>query len=204
MERAKDVLGFEAKTHLKEGIRKTLNGISSTGTRRTGGGRSSMASSGRYVNPSLSELLDRLTVDQIKEILLPPEEESFGKEIERIEHDLDHILSSGAFRLTSRFLRLVIALAQMNLHIWKTKERMMSDPSRFDEHLKLSHQLNGLRNQLKNALLEETGVREGTLGEDERGHGPPPRLGIKCSGLSQWFQPPGGSPTSKNDTTSSC
>ena len=121
-----------------------------------------MDNSGRYVNPSLSELVDRLTVDQIKEILLPPEQESFGKEIEKIEQDLDNILSSSAFRLTSRSLRLVIALAQMNLHIWKTKERMTSDASCFNEHLKLSHQLNGLRNQLKNALLEESGVRKGT------------------------------------------
>lgn len=119
-----------------------------------------MDSCGRHVNPSLSELIDRLTVDQIKEILIPKGNKSFAKEIEHIEYDLDMIFSQSDYVLTSRLIRLVVALAQVNLHIWNAKERMMNDPERFYEHLKLSHQLNGIRNQLKNDLLEKTGIGE--------------------------------------------
>ena len=118
---------------------------------------------GRAINISLSELIDRLSVNQIKEVLVSEAKESFGMEIQRIEDELDSVFSHTDHPLTSRFLSLVIALAQINLHIWKEKDRMVDDSSLFERHLKLSHQLNGLRNQLKNELLEEAGIKEHSL-----------------------------------------
>ena len=118
----------------------------------------------RNITPSISELIDRLSVDQIKEVLISSGKESFGGEIQRIEDELDGIfLHIGQPTITSWFLRLVIALAQINLHIWKEKERMVIDSSSFEEHLKLSHQLNGLRNQLKNNLFEGADSKERSL-----------------------------------------
>jgi hypothetical protein len=123
-----------------------------------------MASTGSSIYPSLSELIDRLSVDQIKEVLVSHGRGSFNDDIQRIEAELDTIFSHMDHPVvTSRFIRLVIALSQINLHIWKEKECMMNDRSGFEMHLKLSHQLNGLRNQLKNELLEETGIRERSL-----------------------------------------
>jgi len=123
-----------------------------------------MDSCDRNIKPSLPELIDRLSIDQIKEVLVSPGKESFGGEIQRIEGELDRIFSHTRQPIiTSRFLRLVIALAQINLHIWKEKERMMNDSSSFEKHLKLSHQLNGLRNQLKNDLFEGAGIKQRSL-----------------------------------------
>ena len=48
----------------------------------------------------------------------------------------------------------------MNVHIWNNKDKMKAEPEEYDEHLKLAHQLNGLRNQMKNLLLEESGERD--------------------------------------------
>ena len=48
----------------------------------------------------------------------------------------------------------------MNVHIWYNKDKMKYDANRYDKHLKLAHQLNGLRNQMKNLLLEESGEVE--------------------------------------------
>jgi hypothetical protein len=107
----------------------------------------------RQVVPSLGELIDRLTIDQIKELQDPALAASCGEEIARIERDLDAIFQSQGVPLTAELLRLVIALAQMNLHIWKTKDVMLACPERFQASMKLAHQLNGLRNQLKNRLL---------------------------------------------------
>lgn len=109
---------------------------------------------------SLSELIDRLSVNQIKEVLAPHGKESFGRDNRMIEDELERILPEAGLPRPARFIRLIIALAQINLHIWKEKEWMQGDPSRYDAHLKLSHQLNGLRNQLKNALLQEAGIRQ--------------------------------------------
>lgn len=119
-----------------------------------------MGNSGRQFALPLAELIDRLTIDQIKEVLLPEHKESFAQEMEKLSHDIDLIIAEKGLRLSSRFLRIIIAMAQLNLHIWQNKDRMQEDSERYMELLKFSHQLNGIRNQLKNLLLEETGDRE--------------------------------------------
>ncbi len=119
-----------------------------------------MTTSGRQFTLPLAELADRLTVDQIKEVLVPEHRESFSLEMEKISHDIDLIIAEKDLRLSSRLIRIIIALAQLNLHIWHNKDLMQKDAGRYMELLKLSHQLNGIRNQLKNLLLEETGERE--------------------------------------------
>jgi hypothetical protein len=113
----------------------------------------------QYIVP-LAELVDRLTVDQIKEVLLPDGKKSFAEEMKNLCHDIDAIIEEKGLKLTSRFIRIIIILSQMNVHIWYNKDLMMSDETRYSELLKLSHQLNGIRNQMKNLLLEETGDRD--------------------------------------------
>ena len=119
-----------------------------------------MTSNDRKFTLPLAELIDRLTIDQIKEVLLPEHKESFSQEMDKLSHDIDQIIAEKGLRLSSRFIRIIIAMAQLNLHIWQNKDLMQNDPERYLELLKFSHQLNGIRNQLKNLLLEETGARE--------------------------------------------
>lgn len=119
-----------------------------------------MADSERQFLTSFAELVDRLTVDQIKEVLLLTDKESFAEEMKQISHDIDLIVEQRQIPMSARLLRIVVALAQMNLHIWYLKDRMQEDKARYDELLKLAHQLNGIRNRMKNLLLEEAGERE--------------------------------------------
>jgi hypothetical protein len=109
-----------------------------------------------------SELLDRLTIAQIKEVLVPENRTSFSEEIRRLVQDVNIIAGEAGIKPTARYIRLIIVLAQINLHIWHTKEIMMADSDRFDECMKLAHQLNGIRNQVKNILLEEAGFTDTT------------------------------------------
>lgn len=113
-----------------------------------------MGSAARSVNPSLAELLDSLTVYQIKEVLDAPSSVSHAEEMKAIESDLDGLISTNDIPSVGDFLRLVIALAQVNLHIWHVKGEMGTDQERFDDCTKLAHQLNGIRNQLKNRIME--------------------------------------------------
>ena len=108
----------------------------------------------------LAELIDRLTVDQIKEVSIPQDRESFAKEMKKISHDIDLMIEKKKLRLSSRLIRIIIVLSQMNLHIWHNKDKMQKEPQNYNELLKLSHQLNGIRNQMKNLLLEEAGDKE--------------------------------------------
>ena len=119
-----------------------------------------MANKERQYLPPLAELVDSLTVDQIKEVMIPEQKESFAQEMEKIAHDIDLIIEERGLKLSARLIRIIIAIAQMNLHIWYNKDKMQNDSEKYMDLLKLSHQLNGIRNQMKNILLEEAGDKE--------------------------------------------
>lgn len=124
----------------------------------------------------LAELIDRLTVDQIKEVLVLKQRKSIQKEIEGIAGSIDHLLKKKKIKFDSRMIRVIVALSQMNLHIWFLKDRLTQDKRSYAKCLKLSHQLNGIRNQLKNLLLVEAGDREASM----------KRLNSSTDGLKGW------------------
>ncbi len=123
-----------------------------------------MSEANRLFLPPLAELIDRLTVDQIKEVVFQ-ERTAIREEMKRIEHDLNMIIEEKNIKLDATLIRVIIALAQLNLHIWNNKDIMeahhASEPDRYMELLKLSHQLNGIRNRLKNHLLVLSGDKDG-------------------------------------------
>ena len=126
--------------------------------------------------PSFAELVDRLTVDQIKEVLLPAKSKEMSKEIKMICRDIETMINQNEIKISSRLIRIIVVLSQMNVHIWYSKDKMKYDSEKYDEHLKLAHQLNGLRNQMKNLLLEESGEKD--KGSD--------RTNFDTDGLEGW------------------
>ena len=135
-----------------------------------------MPSKERKFTLPLAELVDRLTIDQIKEVLIPKNKKSFADEMETISHDVDAIINEKGLKLSARTIRIIIAIAQINLHIWQNKDEMQRNPEKYDELLKLSHQLNGVKNQMKNLLLEEAGDKEKAL----------ERTNFNTDGLEGW------------------
>jgi len=114
----------------------------------------------RQYLPSFAELVDQLTVDQIKEVLVPELKQDVAQEMDKIANDINTIIDETGLALSARQIRIIIVLAQINLHIWHNKDKMQAEPEKYSDYLKLAHQLNGIRNQMKNLLLEETGDRE--------------------------------------------
>jgi hypothetical protein len=112
----------------------------------------------RFV-PGLGDLIDRLTVDQLKEAFHGSLRKPIRAEIADLEHDIDGWTARHQIKLSGRTVRIIIVLAQINYEIWMCKEQMQEDPKRYDHWLKRAHQLNGIRNQMKNRLLAE--VQEG-------------------------------------------
>ena len=73
-------------------------------------------------------------------------------------------------------LRIVIFLAQLNLHIWNCKDRMDVEPDKYEEWLTFAHQLNGVKNQMKNLLNQEGGGTEASV----------PHTNVATDGLQGW------------------
>tara|TARA_Y100000034_G_scaffold136485_1_gene213207 strand:- start:861 stop:1256 length:396 start_codon:yes stop_codon:yes gene_type:complete len=107
--------------------------------------------------PTLSELIDRLSIIQLKEVFIPEHKEEYAKEISDICHDIDICLTEGGVG-AGEFIRAVIVLSQMNLHIWHNESEVRKGTG--DGDLALTHGLNGIRNTAKNKIQELVGGRK--------------------------------------------
>jgi len=110
--------------------------------------------------PTLGELIDRLTIVQLKEVKIPKHKKEYQKEIEEIVHDITEILTTvKQLKIDGDFIRAVIVLAQMNTHIWVNEDNARSGDDSGNQ-LMLTHGLNGIRNTAKNKIQEVDGGRK--------------------------------------------
>jgi hypothetical protein len=112
----------------------------------------------RYLQ-TLSELIDRLSIVQLKEVFIPEHKSEYSQEIRDIVHDIQLILDEQNGKITAETIRAIVVLAQMNLHIWHNESnyrRGIKDGN----NLELTHGLNGIRNTSKNIIQEVIGGRK--------------------------------------------
>ena len=72
-------------------------------------------------NPQLNgerNLIDRLSIVQLKEVKIPEHKEEYAQEIKDIVHDIDELLKENWKQIDGDFVRAVVVLSQMNTHIW--------------------------------------------------------------------------------------
>ena len=110
-----------------------------------------MKQSRKYL-PTLSELVDRLSIVQLKEVFITEHKEEYAKEIEDIMHDIDVVLDNR--KPDAEMIRAIIVLAQMNLHIWHNESNYRKG-IKDGNNLELTHGLNGIRNTAKNKIQEK-------------------------------------------------
>lgn len=111
--------------------------------------------------PTLADLIDSLTINQIKEIKFRDKKSAYAKEIKEICHDIDLVIKEKQIKLNSKLIRIIVLVAQLNLYIWENKDRMQEGKEEnYLQLLKLAHQLNGIRNTMKNEISEEIGDKD--------------------------------------------
>ena len=121
--------------------------------------------------PTLGELIDRLSIIQLKEVKIPQHKEEYAKEISDIVHDINEILKEKLSDKVAKehqaqlslidgdFIRAIIVLSQMNTHIWYNEDKARSGENKGNDLL-LTHGLNGIRNTAKNKIQEWDGGRK--------------------------------------------
>lgn len=109
--------------------------------------------------PTLSELIDRLSIVQLKEVFIPEHKSEYSKEIRDIMHDIQILLDESDGRMDSETVRAIVVLSQMNLHIWHNESNYRKGIKDGNE-LELTHGLNGIRNTAKNKIQEVSGGRK--------------------------------------------
>ena len=109
--------------------------------------------------PTLSELIDRLSIVQLKEVFIAEHKDEYKKEISDIVHDIDLILQQEDVIMNAEIVRAVIVLSQMNLHIWHNESNYRKG-IKDGNNLELTHGLNGIRNTSKNKIQTVVGGRK--------------------------------------------
>jgi hypothetical protein len=108
--------------------------------------------------PTLSELVDRLSITQLKEVFISEHKEEYAQEIKDICHDIDLLLAESR-EINSEIVRAIVVLTQMNLHIWHNESNYRKG-IKDGNNLELTHGLNGIRNTAKNKIQEVAGGRK--------------------------------------------
>lgn len=107
--------------------------------------------------PTLGELIDRMSIHQLKEIFIAEYKEKFRSEMNDIAHDIDIFIQEKNIKMSGELIRCIIALAQINEHIWYNESWARRGESQNLELLRLTHGLNGIRNRLMNKIMCMTG-----------------------------------------------
>ena len=105
--------------------------------------------------PTIAELIDRLSIIQLKEVFISEHKEEYAEEIKDIVHDLDLLMNWE--KPSGEMIRAIIVLAQMNLHIWHNETKYRAGEG--DGNLGLTHGLNGIRNTAKNIIIMSITMR---------------------------------------------
>ena len=109
--------------------------------------------------PTLAELVDRLSIVQLKEVFITEHKEEYAEEIKEILHDIDSILQEGQLYLDAKTVRAIVVLSQMNLHIWHNESNYRKGIKEGNS-LELTHGLNGIRNTAKNKIQNNCNGRK--------------------------------------------
>ena len=75
--------------------------------------------------PTLSELVDRLSIVQLKEVFIPEHKDEYAKEIADIVHDIQAHIEENKSEITAETIRAIVVLSQMNLHIWHNESNYL-------------------------------------------------------------------------------
>lgn len=110
----------------------------------------------KLINYDLGELIDRLSILQIKIMLLDEDCSS----VLDLEEDINQVGKEYDIKLTSNMIRQIVLISQANLHIWMLKDLMAEekDDNKYNTMLKLAQDFNNcVKNSIKNMLLKKTG-----------------------------------------------
>ena len=89
--------------------------------------------------PTFAELVDRMTICQLKAIFIPENKGPYDQEISDIKHDLNEIIKEKDIKLTGELLRATTLVMLTNRYIWENESKCRNGDAQSLELLKLTH-----------------------------------------------------------------
>ena len=107
--------------------------------------------------PTLAELVDRLSIVQLKAIFIPENAAAYNEERALIEHDIDLLLAGKT--LAAKDVRAIMVVMLANRVIWENESKARAGGDDQDRLLKFTHSINGVRNTAKNMIASSANER---------------------------------------------
>ena len=104
--------------------------------------------------PSFSEIIDRLSIHQMKEVLIPQHKDKYYNEMMDMVHDLDTMIAEHNIQISGHLIHSIVALSQINAHIWYNEASVRSGETQDLNKLRLTHGLNGIRSRIMNLISD--------------------------------------------------
>ena len=106
----------------------------------------------RKYEMTLADLIDRLSIIQLKAIFIPEHSKEYAAEQKLVEHDIDMILKASKRRLGAAEVHAILVIMLTNRFIWENESKARVGGPEQDRLLKLTHSINGVRAAAKNRL----------------------------------------------------
>lgn len=101
-----------------------------------------------------AELIDKLIVMQLKQVINNKNYKEFEKGISTLVKQINlNIVQTEKKIFSAELIGLLIALSQINTFIWLTRDKIKNSNKELSKNIKVSHQLNALRNKAKNKIV---------------------------------------------------
>jgi len=110
--------------------------------------------------PTLSDLIDRLSIVTLKSIKIPENKKEYEKEAHLIMQDITAIIKDLKIEEWGQFLRAVQMIMLSNEVIWQNESQARAGGTDQDKLLKFTHSVNGVRNNAKNVISQAIGERK--------------------------------------------
>lgn len=109
--------------------------------------------------PTFADLVDRLTIVQLKSIFIPEYAEEYRAEMALILHDIDLILRAHG-PLDAESVRAIAVVMLTNHFIWINESKARAGGAEQNDLLRATHSINGVRNAAKNVISAKMGGRK--------------------------------------------
>jgi len=109
--------------------------------------------------PTLAELIDRLSIVQLKMIFIAENRVNYIAERALIEHDIDALLTEGFGVDSAKAIRAVMLIMLANRFIWERESIARKGGVEAEGNLRATHAVNGVRNTAKNIIAALNGHR---------------------------------------------